>query len=78
MSPTNARALNTMRQRLKKHNGGEELAPLLDGLPAGLTAFELARAWQARLPPRAGLATAAWMVERGLLLREDEARGART
>ena len=58
--------------------GEQELAPLLDGLPAGLTAFELARAWQARLPPRAGLATAAWMVERGLLLREDEARGART
>lgn len=57
--------------------GEQELAPLLDGLPAGLTAFELARAWQARLPPRAGLAAAAWMVERGLLLREDEARGAR-
>jgi Eukaryotic translation initiation factor 3 subunit 8 N-terminus len=29
MSPTNARALNTMRQRLKKHNTSEELAALI-------------------------------------------------
>jgi len=57
--------------------GGQEVAPLLDDMAPGLTALELARAWQGRMPPRAGLATAAWMVERGLLLREDEAGGAR-
>jgi flavin-dependent dehydrogenase len=56
--------------------GGQEVAPLLDDMAPGLTALELARAWQGRIAPRAGLATAAWMVERGLLLREDEARGA--
>jgi hypothetical protein len=56
--------------------GGQEVAPLLDDMAPGLTALELARAWQGRMAPRAGLATAAWMVERGLLLREDEARGA--
>ena len=55
--------------------GGHEVAPLLEGLPQGLTAFELAHAWQGRMPPRAGLAAAAWLVERGVLLRADEARG---
>lgn len=29
MSPTNAKALNTMRQRLKKHNTSEEYADLV-------------------------------------------------
>jgi hypothetical protein len=29
MSPTNAKALNTMRQRIKKHNSGEEMGQLV-------------------------------------------------
>jgi hypothetical protein len=29
MSPTNAKALNTMRQRIKKHNSGDEYGPLV-------------------------------------------------
>jgi hypothetical protein len=29
MSPTNAKALNTMRQRIKKHNSSEEMGQLV-------------------------------------------------
>jgi hypothetical protein len=36
MSPTNAKALNTMRQRLKKHNTSEEFADLVTKYRSGL------------------------------------------
>lgn len=38
MSPTNAKALNTMRQRIKKHNSGEEMGQLVQKYRWGLGA----------------------------------------
>ena len=48
--------------------GGHALAPLLRGLPPGLTPLQIARSWADRVPVDRGLAIAGWMIERGLLV----------
>ena len=48
--------------------GGHALAPLLRGLPAGLTPLQIARSWSDRIPLDRGLAIAGWMLDRGVLV----------
>ena len=47
---------------------GHALAPLLRGLPAGLTPVQIAQSWTDRIPLDRGLAIAGWMLNRGLFV----------
>ena len=51
--------------------GGHELAPLLRGLPVGLTPLQIARSWSDRIPLESGLAIAGWMLNRGILVSQE-------
>ena len=48
---------------------GFALAPLLRGLPAGMTPLEIAQTWRDRIPLESGLAIAGWLVNHGVLAR---------
>ena len=48
--------------------GGWELAPLVREVRAGMTALQLVRAWSPRVPFESGIAIAAWMLGRGILV----------
>ena len=56
--------------------GGQELAPLLDVVRAGMTSRQLAEAWSAALPFDKGLSIARWLASRGVLERHDGGRAA--
>jgi len=51
--------------------GGQELAPLLRGLPIGLTPLQIARSWSDRISLQSGLAIAGWMLNRGILVSQE-------
>jgi hypothetical protein len=51
--------------------GGQELAPLLRGLPIGLTPLQIARSWSDRISLESGLAIAGWMLNRGILVSQE-------
>lgn len=48
--------------------GGWELRPLLAHVRAGMTALDLARTWTDRMPLRAAVQIAGWMLEHGLVI----------
>jgi flavin-dependent dehydrogenase len=50
--------------------GGQEIALLLRGLPAGSTPLEIARSWADKMPLDSGLAIAGWMLNRGILVAQ--------
>jgi flavin-dependent dehydrogenase len=52
--------------------GGWELAPLLQRLPAGATARDLARAWASFVPESAGVAITGWLTSSGILVSAGE------
>jgi flavin-dependent dehydrogenase len=54
--------------------GGRELAPLLRGLPAGLTPMQIAQSWSDRVPLDRGLSIAGWMLNRGLFISHADDR----
>ena len=56
--------------------GGCALAPLLEGLPAGLTPLEIARWWSDRASIETGLALAGWLIRQGVLVRSSAPVGA--
>jgi len=51
--------------------GGQELAPLLNVVRAGMTSRQLAGAWSAALPIDKGLTIARWLTSRGVLELDD-------
>ena len=57
--------------------GGCALAPLLKGLPPGLTPLEIARSWSDRASIETGLALAGWLIRQGVLVRSSAPAGAR-
>jgi flavin-dependent dehydrogenase len=48
--------------------GGVPLAPLIGRVRPGATLHDLARTWSDRVPLRSGLAIAAWLADRGILV----------
>lgn len=48
--------------------GGWELAPLLREVRAGMTPLQVVECWAPRVPIESGLAIAAWMLGRGILV----------
>jgi flavin-dependent dehydrogenase len=51
--------------------GGRELAPLLRGLPPGRTPLQIAQSWSRWMPLAAGMATAGWLINHGILVEQN-------
>jgi flavin-dependent dehydrogenase len=56
--------------------GGRELAPLLQALPPGQTPLQIVQFWSNRMPLESGMAIAAWLVNRGILVSQPTRGGA--
>ncbi len=56
--------------------GGRELAPLLQTLPSGKTALQIAQSWSNRMPLESGIAIAGWLINHGILVEQPSRGGA--